>query len=221
MKKLTGLLNKYIKKIKNEFLYLLNIFFKKRFQNIMNRFLKMKILNIFFNFFKKKLKWIVIILIILINLILFYVSNTNFYYTILFYPDKNKINLIAEKRAIIKEKNKKQKIKNTIEQLLLGPIEPGINNIFPKEAKLLSIKLIGKNVLLNFNRETIMNIKWEKNQNVSIYYIFLQSIVNSICFQHKDVDRVKFYFNGKEFEYIGNYGPMDIGLKPDWSILSR
>ena len=92
-----------------------------------------------------------------------------------------------------------------------------------EQAMPISVRLEGKTVFLNFSRETVMDVQVEKEEKdgVSIYYLLLESIVNSICFEHRDVDRVKFSFGGKEYRYVGNFGPIDKGLKPDWRILMR
>ena len=141
-------------------------------------------------------------------------------------PQKTKsidiIMVIAEKRKIIKGRSKLNRIKNTVEELLLGPMSPKINNIFPKDSKLLDLYIEEKKVLnINFNREMLLELEWTSKDGISIYYIVLQSIADTIFYQFRDIEKIKFYFNNIAYRYIGDYGPLENGIKPDWDILKR
>ncbi len=181
------------------------------------KFLKrFKIIN--FTLFKN-IKILLLLFIVFLLIISFFIFNKNYYHSILFYPNKSRNILLGENRKIIKDFTKEGKIKKIVEELLLGPINPELYNIFPLESKLLSARLDDKVLLLNFNNETIMNIEFESENDKIIYSLFLKSIVNSICFQVKDIELVKFYFDGKGYKYLGSYGPIDKGVKPDWEML--
>jgi hypothetical protein len=168
---------------------------------------------------QNKVKIIIVLSIIFVLTFFYFIFNKNYYHSYLFYPDKKLTTLLAEKRQIIKDNNKKNKIKNIVEELILGPMNSEFYNIFPLDSKLLSVTLVNNNLLLNFNKATIMNIDNESEDNKLVYSYFIKSIVNSICFQLKDIETVKFYFDGKSYKYIGSYGPIDKGIKPDWNTL--
>jgi len=169
--------------------------------------------------FKKYYNWIIIGAMIIICIFGYYLTDKNYYNSLLFYSNKDKTKLFAERRAVIKGKTKTDRIRNSLEELLLGPIDPKIYNIFPIEAKLLSLRINNNTAYVNLNRETIMNIDFKKTKNISIYYLILQSIANTIHFQNRKIEYVKFYFDGKEYKYLGDIGLLDKGLKPDWKIL--
>ncbi|MBN2546805.1 MAG: GerMN domain-containing protein [Spirochaetes bacterium] len=169
--------------------------------------------------FKKYYNWIIIGAMIITSIIGYFLTNKNYYHSLLFYSNKEKTKLVSERRAIIKGKTKKDKIKNSIEELLLGPIDPKIYNIFPIESKLLSLRIENNTAHINLNRETIMNIDFKKTKDTSLYYLILQSIANTIHFQNRNIQYVKFYFDGKEYNFIGDIRHSVNGLKPDWKIL--
>lgn len=167
----------------------------------------------------KKIKIIFILIIAVIIIACYFAFNKNYYHTLLFYPDKTKNLLLAEKREITKERDNTKRIKNIIEELLLGPINSEIYNVFPKDSKLLSIRLEDDVLFLNLNKETIMNIENVAGDNNPMYLLILKSIVNSVCFQEEYIKLIKFYFNGKEYKYLGTSKPIIEGIKPDWNVL--
>ncbi len=229
-----AILNKKYNQLINLFKYFLSKFLEKLVTGILsirkNTIMLIKKIGIFkgLNLHKvfklkeiliKNLKIVSIILFTIIITICFFAFNKNYYHTLLFYPDKNKNLLLTEKREIIKDNDKTKRIKKIVEELLLGPIDPEMYNVFPKESKLLSIRLEDNILFLNLNKETVMNIENVSGDNKLIYSLLLKSIVNSVCFQEKDINLIKFYFNGKEYKYLGTYGPIIEGIKPDWNIL--
>ena len=167
------------------------------------------------------IRWFFVGLALLVMTCGFISTYDNRYHTILFYADKKKNQLFAERRAIVKSFKEIDRIKNSVDELLLGPIDPKLVNIFPQDSKLLSAMLSGRTLTLNFNKETIMDVNWEKNYGVSIYYLLVQSVTDTVCYQFKEIDKIKFYFNGQEYRYIGDVGPVDNGVKPDWKILKK
>lgn len=173
-------------------------------------------------YFDNKAKWIVWLLIIIIFLLILYIGifrNTG-YYSRLFYPDINSAELVVEKRLIIKKNSTEDQIREIIEELMVGPISPDINNPFSKEAKLLSCWVIDDVVFLNLNREAVLNIDSKLIKLSKGYHLFLESFVDTICFQFKKIKSVKIFIDGKEYNYLDNY-PLMQALKPDWEILKR
>ena len=160
------------------------------------------------------------VIIIIIIMAGFFISEKNYFYGILFYPDKTNSKLIYERRAIQKGKNKKERLDNIVSELLLGPLSPEIKNFFTKDSKLLNSWLDKDVYYLNLTEETLMNIEWRKNNKVLIYDLIIKSIVNSIYINERSIKKVKIYFNNKEYKYAGNT-KIEEELKPDWKILLK
>jgi spore germination protein GerM len=174
------------------------------------------------DFIEDNINAVIIFIIIIINLIGFFATNSNTYKAFIFYPTRNMDKIIAEKREIVRSFSKKNRIKNTIDELLLGPINTEIRRIAPINSKLLNVELIDKNLLLNFNRETVMDIDTSRLDNPANYYkILLQSIVNTISIQFKDIKKIYFYFDGVQYNYLENFGPLEKGLSPDYSLIKK
>ena len=169
----------------------------------------------------QKNKWLVAVIILLLILLISFITRKNYYYGMLFYTDSSKTKLIAEKRAILREKNKIDRVGKIVEELLLGPIDPSLVNIFPIDSKLISYSLENDTLLLNLDRQTFLSIDYEKENNNLLPYLQLQSIVISVCFNERSIKNVRFYFDGEEYRFIGNYGPITNGVKPDWKILKK
>src|SRR4030042_1202086 len=74
--------------------------------------------------FKKYYNWIIIGAMIITCIFGYYLTDKNYYNSLLFYSNKEKTKLFAERRAIIKGKTKTDRIRNSLEELLLGPIDP-------------------------------------------------------------------------------------------------
>ncbi len=159
-------------------------------------------------------------LTIIIILIGFFSTKKNYFYGIIFYPDKTNSRLVYERRAIIKGKTRKNKLDNIVDELLLGPLSFKIKNYFNKDAKLINSWLEKDIYYINLTEETLMSIDWSVNNKILIYQLILQSIVNSICINDRKIKSVRFYFNNKEYNYIGNI-KISEGLKPNWEILLK
>jgi len=179
------------------------------------------LLNNFIHFFIDNKKIFFISLILLAFIIVFILNLKNFYYGELFYPDKSKTSLIYEKRAILYGQNRLDRITKIVNELLLGPDTSKSYNIFSQKSKLLNAMIINNTLILNLSKPTLSDLNWERNKNISNYYLALQSIVVTVCFHDKFIDCVKFYFDGEEYSYAGEYGNLSIGVKPDWKILKN
>jgi hypothetical protein len=167
------------------------------------------------------IKYIIIILLILINLIGYFATRENTYKSYLFYPDKNNKLLIAERRKIIKAKSKKEIIKNIIDELFLGTENKKLNNIFPKKSKVLSVRFNEDTLYINLNKNTVNDLSEKIIYDSNFFNLFFLSIVNTVCFEFRDIKLVKFYFNSKEYKYLDKYGPYDNGIKPNWNIIKK
>lgn len=167
---------------------------------------------------KQNFKWIIIIFFVFIFFIGYMVTEKNYYYSLLFFTNREKTKLLAERRKIVKGKTKVEKIRNSIQELLLGPMDPELYTLFPTDSKLISVRIEKRTVHVNLNKETFLNIE-ERNNSSDICTLMLQSIVHTIYFQNKWVEKVKFYVEGKEYNFIGDAGPLNNGVKPNWNLV--
>jgi hypothetical protein len=173
------------------------------------------------NFFENLKYFGVIALVASICAVIYIFNVENYYRGFLFYPDKDLNGLLAENRAIIKGSNEKERIRNIVEELITGPIDPKLVNFFPKESKLNSLWIDGRTVLLDFNRETLLNVNADKYGKFSAAYLLLFAITNSICFHEKRIERVKFYFDGVSYKNIENIENFGEGLRKDFKIFLK
>jgi hypothetical protein len=155
----------------------------------------------------------------LLIVIIFVFNLKNYYCSMLFYPDKSKTGLLYERRYVLYGKNKLDRINKVVEELLLGPINPDLTDIFPIKSKLLSSRLDKGVLSLNLSRETVMDVNWENNKNISIYKLLIQSIVDTVCYHDRSIKKIRFFFDGKEYKFIGDFNQPDSGFKPDWEML--
>lgn len=168
-------------------------------------------------YFVEKYKWLIVIIVILFVSLMVFLSFRNYYSGYLFYPDRTRTKLYAEQRNIIFGNSRIDRINKVVEELILGPINIRYINIFPVNSKLLSSIIYNDTVILNFNKETVMDMALDKNRNV--YRLFVQSVVHSVCYSDKGIKKVIFYFDGKEYKYIDNIANINEGIKPDLKIL--
>ena len=173
------------------------------------------------DFIKEKKMLVIGILSAVIISLIFVFNLKNYYCSILFFPDSKKTGLLYERRNILYGKNRLDRINKIVDELLLGPIGPKYLDIFPMNSRLLSSRFDNDVLSLNFNRETVMNVNWDSTDNLSIYKILLQCIVDTVCYHDRGIKYVKFYFDGKEYRYVGDYKLPDEGVKPDWKILKK
>lgn len=187
-------------------------------------FIKFNLINNYtlINFLSTKTFKILFFICLIVSIVLigFFITEKNYFYGIIFYPDKTNSKLIYERRAIPKAKDRKKRLDNIVSELLLGPLSPKIKNFFSRDAKLINSWLENEIYHINLTEETFMTVDWKINNNISIYEIIIKSIVDSICINDRKIKKVKFYFNNKEYNYIGNIKISD-GLAPDWKILLK
>lgn len=173
------------------------------------------------NFFENLKYFGVVALVVLISVVIYLLSVENYYRGFLFYPDKNLKGLLAENRAIIKGVNDKERIRNIVEELLTGPIDPKLINFIPKESKLNSLWIDDRTVFLDFNRETLLNINADSSGKFSAAYLILYAITNSVCFHERKIEKVKFFFDGVSYNNIENIENFGDGIKKDFKIFLK
>ncbi|MCX7821778.1 MAG: GerMN domain-containing protein [Brevinematales bacterium] len=152
-------------------------------------------------------KFFIILLIILLSLIVFfiiYTLNFNKERTFTFYYAKqSSIGMGKEQRAVIIEKNKREKIEKLIlEEYLLGPISPNLRFDFPAETKIKNFYLVypkrSVDLIVDFDAELAKNIS-----NVDEWT--LRAMFETLKANTK-VKRILFLSDGRRIrKKIGNY----------------
>lgn len=160
------------------------------------------------------------VFLMLVLCLIFFLTDSS-YRVKLYFPDKSKTALVYEQRTISRSFSKREKMKKIVNELLLGAIDPDLKNTFPKRAKLLSLWLEKDHIALNFNKELLNDLDWNDDAVDSSYMLLLQAIVHTICTEERSLKRVKFYFDGVQYRYIGAAGPIDEGILPDWNLLQK
>jgi hypothetical protein len=169
-------------------------------------------------FIKTHVKLVVVVSILLVLTIVFFASFKNYYYGMLFYPDKTKTGLVYERRAIVYGSDRLDAINKILDELLLGPENRNYYNIFSRDSKLLYSRIENDILVINLSKDTVKNVPYEKNKKNSTFDLVIQSIVTTVCFHDKNIKKVKFYFDGEEYRFAGNIGDLSKGIKPDWNI---
>ena len=173
------------------------------------------------NLFSKIWYFLALVIFVLVIALILLINRENFNNRLLCYPDKELKGLLCERREVTKGRNKKEKIRNIVNELLLGPIDPKLYNYFPKESKLLSVVLENKSIYLNFNRDFLLNVNENKKGKYSVYHLMIYSIINSIHLNIRGIERYYILFNGIQYEFIDNFGPINEGLTADLKILIK
>jgi len=161
-----------------------------------------------------------IILILVLSSFSFFVGKRDYYVT-LFFPKNNNINkLLAEKRELIWKKSKKERMANVVEEILIGSMNKKSLNSNNQNSKLLNILIEDNRVILNLNGESLNFIKYSNVNNYqNQLYMFIYSITNSICFNFNSIKYVKFYFDGRLYEYLDTNFQGEYGFSPNWKLL--
>ncbi|OHD37927.1 MAG: hypothetical protein A2015_15565 [Spirochaetes bacterium GWF1_31_7] len=160
--------------------------------------------------FRKKVFFIISSIILII--ICFSCFNSTLYVK-MFYVNPKDNKLVYENREVKKESNKIKHLTAIIDDLLLGPVNPDFKNQFNSKSKLLAVVIEKNSVNLDFNRETF--------ETIDDPAIIINSIMHTIRFNDKSIERAFFYVEGILFNYIGNYGPLDKGVISDNNYLSK
>jgi len=139
-------------------------------------------------------------------------ENSNKY---VFYPDKKMSVLQPEIRTIVKGKTKQNQISNLLSEFFLGPINNNYYNCFGNNIKLRSIIIEDDVLNINLNKDFFLNNDFSQEE----YYIFFQSVVVTVCYNYRDIKKVKFYFDGIEYKYASFYKIVNDGFTPDFYLI--
>lgn len=119
----------------------------------------------------------------------------------LYFEDKNTKELVKETRLIDSKRLLKNPYEELIKLLIDGPENSNYEKTIPSNAKLLSAKLKGDCVIIDFSNDFVENALDEKQKYNSIY-----SILNTLT-ELTEVNSIKIVIDGQEID-----GFVDIGI---------
>ncbi|MBR5913728.1 MAG: GerMN domain-containing protein [Selenomonadaceae bacterium] len=119
-----------------------------------------------------------------------------------YYPDQAGMSLIPVKREI-KFKDANQKYIEAVKCLLDSPTEEELTKIFPKDAKIKSIKLDGNTAVIDLDSGITKNFVGGSTGEEFL----INSVVDTLT-EFDEVKQVRFLIDGKEVETLA--GHMDL-----------
>lgn len=130
---------------------------------------------------------------------------------ILYYPDKNAISLVGDKRQASEAEAKDPEF--VIKQLILGTQNPKLENVIPSSTAINSCQVSDGVCIVDVSRDFI-EIQGSAAQEMAIY-----SVVNTLC-NLDGIDSVKFLVEGERYPLFGNYD-FSSPFEPDWSFVHK
>ncbi len=119
-----------------------------------------------------------------------------------YYADENATGLIGEKRTLcVKQGDNKYLL--AVEELLKEPKTKGLVEVFPKKAKVKSVKVENGIATVDFSRE----LKTGFNGGSTGEELLVDSLVNTLT-DFSEIKKVKIIIEGKEIESLS--GHMDL-----------
>ena len=117
-----------------------------------------------------------------------------------YYPDENATGLVAVEKSIKDTDNKYQA---AVEALMAGTDKKGLDNVFPKKAKLLQVTVSGKVAKVDFSRELQKNFVGGSTGEEML----VGSVVNTLT-EFPEIQKVQILVDGQEVETLS--GHMDL-----------
>ena len=172
------------------------------------------------NFFAEK-RWTVPALSVFVILFILFAFGSKSVSVKLFYTDNKKAKLFCEKREITRTKTKIDKLNKIVDEVLLGPISGKYINLFSTDARIISSWIENNQYNLNLSKESVLDINLNFKNDDFIYFIAIQSIIFSVYSNEKSIKKIKFYFDGIEYKYIGNFNLLEDNFKFNWKNLKK
>lgn len=132
----------------------------------------------------------------------------------LYFSDKEAINLVPEKREIVKGTKSIEQI--IVEELIKGPLDVSQLRTVPAEAKLLAIKIEDELAIVDFSEEFV-NKHWGGSTG-EIFTIY--SIVNSLTELPK-IKSVQFLVNGKKVGTLSGHLDLEKPIGRDERLIKK
>ncbi len=120
--------------------------------------------------------------------------------------------LVPENRTIFTENLKYEK--NIAEELIKGPRNQTLNQVLPRETKILSIDTIDNTCYINFSNHLTNNEQWE-NQDKSL---IIGALVNSLT-QLQHINRVQILVEGEKLHISKEDNSLNQPFKPNLELI--
>lgn len=138
----------------------------------------------------------VLVAFFLISLLFFMFHQDGKVRRVLFFPEIKSGKLVTETRYIKKQKFYFQNIKALMEELLIGSALHGRTRIFPAGTKIISVLKKEKTVVLDLSFQILLE---DEKAPLSFPHI-IQTLVNNIIFNFKEIMQVIIYIDGELLE---------------------
>ena len=122
--------------------------------------------------------------------------------TKVYYPDESGTKLVPVEREI-KFSDENEKYVAAVDQLMKEPKEKELTTIFPKHAKIKSIKREGETAIVDFDKDILKGFVGGSTGEEFL----INSIVDTLT-EFKEIEQVKFLIDGQEVETLS--GHMDL-----------
>ena len=122
--------------------------------------------------------------------------------TKVYYPDESGTKLVPVEREI-KFSDENEKYVAAVDQLMKEPKEKELTTIFPKHAKIKSIKREGETAIVDFDKDIAKGFVGGSTGEEFL----INSIVDTLT-EFKEIEQVKFLIDGQEVETLS--GHMDL-----------
>lgn len=136
----------------------------------------------------------------------------------LYFSDDQAMYLVPETREVkIPKDSDAAKVGEAIvKELIVGPADNKLGATFPKEAKLLSLKITDQTAYVDFSEE----IRSKHPGGSTGEAMTLNSLVNSLT-ELKEIQKVKILINGKEVDTLVGHADLTQPLTRNESIIKK
>ncbi len=131
----------------------------------------------------------------------------------IYYPDESGSKLVAVNRKI-ETNDTINKYLAAVNELIKKPQEKYLTDIFPKNTKVIDVKLSGDTAVVNFDK------------NISTHFVggstgeeFLVGSVVATLTEFPEVNRVRFLVEGKEVETLAGHMDLSVPIKRPENLL--
>jgi spore germination protein GerM len=174
-----------------------------------------------FSLYFIKIRWILVAIIVILFMVLLFVGlRDTSVRGVFYYPQKRDDQLSWERRQFKRGSNPDETIAGIIEELLLGPMDPEMDMLFPIDTRLLGAAIDDGTLVVNLTRSSIMQETEIKRGRFTVYHVMFQSILHTAHHFNPAIKRLELLFEGESYTYVGTY-PIGSGINLDYSVLKR
>jgi len=113
------------------------------------------------------------------------------------FPSESGSQISGEVRPVPRARNLESEIAIYLKELLLGPSELRMGDLFPEGTRLNQVKLIDKTLYVDFSKELVFNLE---NHNLTLVEI-KALVVDNLTMNYPRIERVVITVNGVEPEF--------------------